>query len=72
MSTFIKLTHSDVQGDLRINPIFISAMNRLDDRTEVYCMGVEYAWEVKETPEEIIKLSETKKYFTTYNKPGNE
>jgi hypothetical protein len=47
-------------------------MNRLDDRTEVYCMGVEYAWEVKETPEEIIKLSETKKYFTTINKSDNE
>jgi hypothetical protein len=69
---FIKLTHSDVQGDLRINPMFITSMNRLDDITEVYCMGVEYAWEVKETPEEIIKLSETKKYFTTINKSDNE
>ncbi len=67
MSTFIKLTHTNPSsGDLRLNPMFIISMNRMDTYTEVYCMGVEYPWEVNETPEEIIKLSETKKYFTTF------
>jgi len=69
MSTFIKLTHrNQSHGDLRLNPMFIVSMNRMYDYTEVYCMGMEYSWEVQETPEEIIKLSETKKYFTTFNK----
>ena len=72
MSTFIKLTHrNQSHGDLRLNPMFIVSMNRMDDYTEVYCMGMEYSWEVKETPEEIIKLSEVKKYFTTF-KTDNE
>ena len=63
MSTFIKLTHRFPEhGDLRLNPIF------MDEYTEVYCMGMDYSWEVQETPDEIIKLSETKKYFTTFNK----
>jgi hypothetical protein len=72
MNTFIKLTHrNQTSGDLRMNPMFIISMNRMDEYTEVYCMGVKYPWEVKETPEEIIKLSETKKYFTTF-KSENE
>lgn len=68
MNTFIKLTHRFPEhGDLRLNPIFIVSMNRMDEYTEVYCMGMDHSWEVNETPDEIIKLSETKKYFTTFN-----